>query len=252
MKNKLECFIERISNFDILPASEKICLFTYFLSSEDDKSVTPAKVNECFSLLSLIPYSNISAYMGSKSTGKNAIFIKNKDGYRLTRNAKIDISSKINDVITTKPTNDLIPLSIVSETRNYIEEISRQMCCCFDYGLYDACFIMMRKLLETLIIDCFERHGVSNEIKENDQFFYLNELIQKYISSSYWNASRNLKNNIGKIKEYGDLSAHNKRFIAKKEHIIKIRMEAEQVIQEIILTIDYLTWNKELKDMKKV
>ena len=111
---------------------------------------------------------------------------------------------------------------------------------------------MMRKLLATLIIECFERHGASADIKENNQFYFLSDLISKYIDSSYWNASINLQNNIGKIKTYGDLSAHNRRFIAKKDHIDKIRAEAGQVIQEIILTTNYTVWNQELKSKRKV
>ena len=126
------------------------------------------------------------------------------------------------------------------------------MCCCYDKGLYDACLVMMRKLLETLIIECFERHGASDEIKQNNQFLFLSDLIPKYVNSQYWNASINLQNNISEIKKYGDLSAHNRKFIAQREHIDRIKSGAEQVIQEIVLTINYPQWNEELKNKKKV
>ena len=61
-----------------------------------------------------------------------------------------------------------------------------------------------------------------------------------------------MQNNIGEIKKYGDLSAHNRKFIAQKEHIDRIKSGAEQVIQEIVLTINYPQWNEELKNKKKV
>lgn len=252
MKSELETFVERIENFEMLAASEKIPFFTYFLSSDADRDISPVEVRECFSILLLSPYSNIGAYMGKKSSGTDAVFIKTRNGYHLTRKAKKDIASKINEVITLVPTSDLIPLSIISGTRNYIEEIARQMCCCYDKGLYDACFVMMRKLLETLIIECFERHGASDEIKDGNQFYFLSELIPKYLSSAYWNSSINLRNNIGEIKKYGDLSAHNRKFIAKKEHIDKIKSSVEQVVQEIVLTTHYELWNEELKNKKRV
>jgi hypothetical protein len=236
LRGELENFIERIKNFEMLTASEKIPFFTYFLSNDNDRDVSPTEIKECFSNLLLTPYSNIASYMGKKSTGRNTIFIKTKNGYHLTRSAKKDIAAKINEVIAPMPSNDLIPMSILAGTRNYIEEIARQMCCCYDKGLYDACFVMMRKLLETLIIECFERHGASDEIKENNRFYFLSDLIPKYLNSKYWNASINLQNNIGEIKKYGDLSAHNRKFIAKKEHIDRIKSGVEQVIQEIVLT----------------
>lgn len=252
MDTELEAFIERIDNFDSLSASEKIPFFVYFLSGNTNTSVSPSQVKECFITLSIAPYSNIASYMGKKSTGKDAIFIRNKSGYCLTRDAKRNIASKVADIAPLVPTNDLIPMSIVKGTRSYIEEVANQMCCCYDKGLFDACFVMMRKLLETLIIECFERHGASDDIKENNQFYFLSELIPKYLNSPYWNASINLQNNIGKIKTFGDLSAHNRRFVAKKDHIDKIKAEAAQVIQEIILTTDYAKWNEELKNKKTV
>lgn len=252
MRGELEVFVERIENFEMLAASDKIPFFTYFLSSDTDRNVSPNEIKECFSVLLLTPYSNIAAYMGKKSLGPNSVFIKTKNGYHLTRSAKKDIAAKINEVIASMPTNDLIPLSIVAGTRDYIEEVTRQMCCCYDKGLYDACFVMMRKLLETLLIECFERHGASNEIKDNNQFYFLSDLIPKYLDSHYWNASINLQNNIEKIKRYGDLSAHNRKFIAKKEHIDRIKSGVEQVIQEIVLTTNYTLWNEELRNKKNV
>lgn len=252
MKSHLEVFIEQIENFEALPASKKIPFFAYFLSRDTDRGILPHEIKECFLTLHLQPYSNIAAYMNKKSLGKNAIFIRTKNGYHLTRSAKKDIATKVNENTVLTPTNNLIPMSIVSGTRNYIEEITRQMCCCYDMGLYDACLVMMRKLLETLIIECYERHGASDEIKNNKKYYFLSDLIPKYLNSEYWNSSVNLQNNIVEIKRYGDLSAHNRRFIAKKEHIDRIKSGVEQVIQEIILTINYPIWNKELKSKKKV
>ena len=104
----------------------------------------------------------------------------------------------------------------------------------------------MRKLIETLIIECFERHGIDNQIKDsNDIFYYLSDLIVKFISSKNWNVSRNLKSNIEKIKKYGDLSAHNRRFLAKKKDIDDMKIELRQVLQEIVLTIDYVNWKRD-------
>ena len=103
----------------------------------------------------------------------------------------------------------------------------------------------MRKLVETLIIECFERYGIDLEIKDpNGVFFYLSDLIPKYLASSKWNASRNISTSLTSVKKYGDLSAHNRRFLAKKGDIDSFKFELRQALQEIILTIDYQNWNK--------
>lgn len=76
---------------------------------------------------------------------------------------------------------------------------------------------MMRKLIETLIIELFEFEGISEKIKNKDGYFlYLSDLIDKLQSEKKWNLSRNTQQSLPNIKKYGDLSAHNRRFSSKK------------------------------------
>ena len=119
------------------------------------------------------------------------------------------------------------------------------MCACYEAGLYDASLVMMRKLLETLIIECFERYGNDDEIKDNKgNFLYLSDLIPRFVESHKWNVSRNLTDYIRKVKKYGDLSAHNRRFFAHKSDFEKFKFELRQTVQEIVLIIDYPHWDK--------
>lgn len=116
---------------------------------------------------------------------------------------------------------------------------------CYECGLYDATLVLMRKLIETLIIETFERFGVDALIKDvNGYFLFLSDLIPKYLGSSKWNTSRNLDKNIAKVKKYGDLSAHNRRYQAKQSDIDSFKFELRQVIQEMVLTIDYPNWDR--------
>ncbi|MCR4436140.1 MAG: hypothetical protein QHH06_10205 [Clostridiales bacterium] len=242
---ELDDFISRIPDFDLLSASEKIPYFAFYLTHDNDNTVSAKEIKECFNKLALLPYSNIASYLNKKSTGKDAVFLKNKNGYRLSRTAKAAISLKINEPILKPPTNNLLPLSIFENAPFYIGKMASQMCSCYDAGLYDACLVMMRKLTETLIIECFERYGVDSQIKDaNGNFFYLSELIPLFIHSSCWNVSRNLESNIKKVKKYGDLSAHNRRFFAKKPDIDDFKFELRQALEEIIHIIDYSTWLK--------
>ena len=118
------------------------------------------------------------------------------------------------ECISISVSDELFPLDILRNTQYYLEKIGFQMCACYEAGLYDASLVMMRKLLETLIIECFERYNIENEIKDNNgNFFYLSDLIPKFINSNKWNVSRNLSSYIKEVKKYGDLSAHNSGFL---------------------------------------
>lgn len=245
MFDSIEEFIKYIPDFDSMSSGDLIPYFVYYHINGQD-AVTPKMVRECYEQLSLVPYSNISAYMGNKASGKNAVFLKKKTGYTLTRYAKEKISKSLLVEIEVIPTNNLVDLTLLDRTPFYIKKIAQQMCCCYDSMLYDACLVMMRKLFETLIIECFERFGSSNEIKDiHGNFLYLSDLIPLYLSSSHWSVSRNFEKYIKNIKKYGDLSAHNRRFFAKKKELDEFRFDLRQCLQEIILTIDYDNWNRE-------
>lgn len=241
----LDYFYNRIPKQKELSASQLIPYFIYFLQEEKDEA-RASDIDNCYKTLSLKQYSNISRYLSTNSTGKNAILIKGKCGYKLHRHIKEQIADELSDIIEVPITENLIPITIFDNTPYYIVANAKQMCQCYDTGLYDATLVLMRKLIETLIIECFERHGIDNQIKDsNDIFYYLSDLIVKFISSKNWNVSRNLKSNIEKIKKYGDLSAHNRRFLAKKKDIDNMKIELRQVLQEIVLTIDYVNWKRD-------
>ena len=241
----LDYFYNRIPNQKDLSASQLIPYFIYFIQEEKDEVKANDIVN-CYTALSLKQYSNISRYLSTNSIGRNAKLIKGKCGYKLHRHTKEQIANELSDIIEVPITENLIPITIFDNTPYYIVANAKQMCQCYDVGLHDATLVLMRKLIETLIIECFERHGIDGQIKDsNGVFFYLSDLIVKFVSSKNWNVSRNLKSNIEKVKKYGDLSAHNRRFLAKRKDIDDMKIELRQVLQEIILIIDYINWKRD-------
>ena len=241
----LELYIRRIPEFKSKTPGELIDYFAFYLQQICSKSTFSAvQIKECFTALALQPYSNISSYLG-RNSGPKGKFIKQKNGYTLNRAVKERIAADVAEVVEIPVSNELIELSIFDGTPYYLKAIAKEMIHCYDVGQYNATLVLMRKLVETLIIECFERYGTDSEIKDsNGVFFFLSDLIPKYLASSKWNASRNINTSLTAVKKYGDLSAHNRRFLAKKGDIDGFKFELRQALQEIILTIDYQNWNK--------
>lgn len=242
----LSAFSLRIANINTRPVSELIPCFAYYMQEvEGCSSFTASHIAQCFSELLIKPYSNIPSYLSAKSKGKPPTFLKNKDGYTLSKQAREQLIKELSFPVDIPTSDALLDLSLVDVAPYYIKGTAKQMAQCYECCLYDATLVLMRKLIETLIIECFERFGIDNTIKgDNGDFLYLSDLIPKYLASSKWNASRNLDKSIKEVKKYGDLSAHNRRFQAKKSDIDAFKFELRQTIQEIVLTIDYPNWNK--------
>lgn len=103
---------------------------------------------------------------------------------------------------------------------------------------------MIRKLLETLIIETFERHKVEGKIKTGQGFyFYLSDLITELINEKdTFKISRNTLQSLPKLKKLGDLSAHNRRYVAKKSDIENVKDELRITLEELLHIIDYKNW----------
>jgi hypothetical protein len=98
----------------------------------------------------------------------------------------------------------------------------------------DACAVMLRRLIETLIIETFEHHKIVGKIQSNSgDFLYLRGLIDKALAEKTWNLSRNAKQALPKLKDIGDKSAHSRRYLAQRGDIQPLLVDIRTVVQEL-------------------
>lgn len=132
-------------------------------------------------------------------------------------------------------TQQVVPNSVVRGTRGYIEKIANQANGCYEKGWYDACAVMVRRLIETLIIEAFEKHLIAGTIQNSQgDFLYLRDLIARSLSEPTWNLSRNCKQALPKLKDIGDKSAHSRRYVAQRGDIDPLLADIRLVVQEFI------------------
>ncbi|MEW6265852.1 MAG: hypothetical protein AB1641_22495 [Thermodesulfobacteriota bacterium] len=137
----------------------------------------------------------------------------------------------------TRPlSQSVLTRAITSKTRGYIERVVDQINGCYEKGWFDGCAVMMRRLLETLIIESFEAYSLAHKIKntQTGDFFYLSDLISIAIQEPSWNFGRNTKRALPALKSIGDQSAHSRRYNAHREDIDKLILDFRTVCQELI------------------
>lgn len=136
----------------------------------------------------------------------------------------------------TRPANEFIlPFAMVKGTRGYVERVVNQINGCYEKGWFDGCAVMMRRLIETLIIECFEKHGIDHKIKNaNGDFLYLGDLVDKMLQETAWNLGRNTKQGLPKLKNIGDQSAHNRRYNAHREDVDKVSTDFRVACEELL------------------
>lgn len=137
----------------------------------------------------------------------------------------------------TQPTSQaILPHALVQNTRGYLERVVNQINGCYEKGWFDACAVMMRRLMETLIVESFEAHGISDKIKhpKSGDFLFLAELVSLTLAESSWNLGRNTKRALPNLKTVGDQSAHSRRYNAHREDIDKLIPDFRTACQELI------------------
>lgn len=237
----LDEFIYRIDGFlDLPPAKQIPLLGFYLLFYKEYHSYTASDIMKCFEYLNIPPYSNISSYLSREKSAKR--MVKCKDGgYALSRKVYDEISYKINNSVPPKPSSELFPLDIFEDTRDYIKKTAVQAVVCYDNQAYDACLVMIRRLIETLIIETFEYYNVQDRIKtSNGNYMYCSDLIDELLKETHlWTIGRNSIKELPKIKQLGDNCAHNRRFNARKTDIDNIKIGLRIVLEELVHLVRY-------------
>ena len=136
----------------------------------------------------------------------------------------------------TKPrTARVIDPSLVAGTRGYLEKVADQINGTYENGWYDACAVMLRRFVETLIIETYIAKNIEGRIKDtNGDFASLQILIDRACSEPDLNLSRNTKRVLTRLKKLGDLSAHNRRFIAKRSYFDELFEDLHLDMQTLI------------------
>lgn len=120
-----------------------------------------------------------------------------------------------------EPSEELFSLEVVEGTRRYIENLAVQANGCYQKGWYDACAVMIRRMVEILIVDCFEEHGIASKIEDADgNYCGLAQLIGLFLNDNTWHIPRPVKKHLpklGDLKEIGDTAAHGRHLVTKKQ-----------------------------------
>lgn len=134
------------------------------------------------------------------------------------------------------PGNELFPLTIITKTnRGYLITIAHQMNGCMRQGWYDACAVMMRRLLEAVVIEAFEHRKIADQIKDaQGNYVQLTDLINAALNQSTFTLSRNAKAVLPKLRNVGHRSAHGRYFTAQKGDIEKIEDGTRLAIEEFL------------------
>jgi len=175
-----------------------------------------------------------------ESVRKTGMVLKSGSGFRLKSLSRAQIQKWLQPILGAKKPEveqDLgfLPKAVWKDTRGYIENVCAQLNGCFQFEFYDAASVLVRRLVETLIIECYERLGREAEIKGSDGYYaMLRDLVNKATGAGGLTVGRDALRALKDVKELGDRSAHNRRYNAVRADLEKVQSGIRVAVDEMI------------------
>lgn len=120
-------------------------------------------------------------------------------------------------------------------TRGYLEQLAHQINGAYDWGLFDACAVLCRRLMETLIIEVYVNLKRHHEIQQNGVFVPLERLIAHLKGDTSVALGRTTAKTMDEIKHLGDTAAHDRTYITKQIDIDDIKGRYRKIVGELLV-----------------
>jgi hypothetical protein len=134
----------------------------------------------------------------------------------------------------TQPTSEpVLSASVLARAPSYLRRTLLQANGCYEKRWFDAWSVMIRKLIENLIIDVYEKANKQAEIQQNGEYLMLSGLITAILNQNHWTRQRETKRSLPDIKKLGDRAAHNRRYETQRQDI-------DQLLAGLRATVDDL------------
>jgi hypothetical protein len=117
----------------------------------------------------------------------------------------------------------------------YLRDITIEINTAFRNGAYNACSVLLRRLLETLIIKAHTRSGTP-EMATNagGEFYHLGKLIDDITQNRLFGLSRNAYEAMPDLKRLGDWGAHNPTVMVRHTDLEPLKIKARLCFEELL------------------
>lgn len=227
-----------LANFDNKIELDRILLTAFHQLTFDGKD--EFDLREVINILYDIGYPkpNLSRLKNNISTSKK--FIKGSQilSYKIhskefskLKESFPEITIKSEEIIASET---ILPETLFLKTRGYIENLSKQINACYENNLFDACAVLMRRVVEILLIHSYEHIGRINEIEDVNGMKNLNTIINYTLSNKVIRLSKESAEILDIFRQLGNFSAHKIQYNCKREDINKVKLQFRLIFEELI------------------
>jgi hypothetical protein len=134
--------------------------------------------------------------------------------------------------LVSRPT-PFLPADLIEDRHGVLRKILWEANRCYDAACYNACATMMRRLVESLLIGAFEGRQIAEAIKVTGDYLEFGALLGKAVAEPALKLSRNTKRLLPALKFLGDLAAHNRMALVRKDDLDRHHEALRSGIEEL-------------------
>ena len=140
---------------------------------------------------------------------------------------------------TKQPSDSYLQPEILDKMPPYIVRLVPQINGSYEHEWYEGAAMVLRRLMETLIIELYSRRGWSQDVQDpgTNEFVPLKALIGKLNGDARLHMQRRTIDGLNKVKEVGDTAAHDFRIRIRKSDLDKIQSAVRLTCERLIFTI---------------
>lgn len=183
------------------------------------------------------PKPNVTHLKASLAKSKFTLKGKQKGSFKLDLRKVPELAKNYGAYLKTKKVevgNALLPAKWVTGTRVYLEKMVQQINGSYEYGFFDGCAALCRRLMESLIVDVYIHEKRQHEIQQSGVFISLEKLIKYIIGDPMVPLGRNSSQTMNDIKQLGDTAAHDRTYITPQIDIDDLKACYRRLIKELL------------------
>lgn len=231
-------FSELLSNDSNLTEADVAVAVAWFLSMQaDTKDTTLGEICEFLERNHIRPSVNRSRLRSNLRPRKDiSIDARNRVVVPLRFRAALTTSyGAFLSAPAPKISDKVLVASEFDSDRPYIRKLVDQINASRQFGILDGCAVLMRRLMEVLIIEAFEREGLASAIMSGGEYLPLSGLIGRTTNGQEFKLSRGAPRRLETCKAIGDNAAHSRNYITKTIDIDDFSLEYRNMIEELRL-----------------
>jgi hypothetical protein len=133
-----------------------------------------------------------------------------------------------------KVTGAVLASDTLTGTRGYLEQLAHQINGTYDSGFFDACAVLCRRLMETLVIEVYIHRGRHHEIQQNGVFVSLDRLLAHIKGDKSVALGRATPKAMDDVKQLGDTAAHDRTYVTMQVDVDDIKARYRRLIGELL------------------